>query len=643
MRKTSIAILVLTIFLIGCAQTVDYTFLQNFNRENYPDTDAIIVEDSTHIDLQENGKYVSTNYKLIKILSMKGKAQFSEASFGYFTKYDTIVVEEARMINPDGSIIEVKNENIKDVKIPAFGKFFLPNVRMKKISFPNIKEGSSIEYKIKDIVSNAPKDNSFNVAEMFESDNPIENKVFEIKAKMDLDWKIENNDKIVESIIRDRGNHKLYKWKAENVQPYKSEPMMPPVQNVLAKLVVSSVDSWKEWSRWYYELCEDKISTTPEIDALVDSLLKNEKTRMDSIKSLYYWVSKNIRYVGTKMSGKKGGYEPFPAAETYEKKYGVCRDKAALLAAMLREAGFEAHVVLINPILNIKPDISHICEFNHAITAVKNENDSYLYIDGTAENTSELLMSIEQDKAVLIATPEGEELLYTPKLPAKDSQLSIVAKGKLNAENQLQEKVVMKATGLMGMAFRQILTKFSTEQRKMVFNRIITSMSNQAKLDTFYYSDPEDLRKIMEITFIMSADDYGLMLGDEFSFKLPLAGGGGSAMSTTMGSGQNPFSLEERQYPLYFYSTMQTRINETLHLPQNYKVKNLPDSFTKGTENFFVEKTYKSENGTIKHTMINSFEDYSFNSEEYKKMKEVIDKLSEISEQEIILEKMGDK
>ncbi len=642
-RFRAVILLGLFVLIIGCAQTVDYTYLQQFNKNKYPQADAIIVNDSTHIDLQENGKYVSQHYKLVKILTMKGKAQFSEVSVGYFTKYDTVIVEKANVINADGSVIEVEPESIKDVKIPAFGKFFLPSVRMKKITFPEVKEGSSIEYCIKDIVSNPPKDDDFNSIQLFENDNPILNKVYEIKTSMELDWIVENKPKLVKDVVQDEGKKKLYKWKVTDVPAYRKEPLMPPPQNVLAKLVVSSVSSWPEWSRWCYQLCQDKIKTTPEMDTLVDSLLVDKKTRIDSIKSLYYWVSQNIRYVGTKMSGKKGGYEPFPAAETFKKKYGVCRDKAALLAALYKQAGFDAYVVLINPMLDIKADIPHVSEFNHAITAIKNRDGSYLYIDGTAENTSELLLTIEQDKAVLIATPQGEEILYTPKLPAESSKFSIIAQGEIDKENKLQEKLVMKTTGLMGMAFRQILTKIPAEQSKMIFNKMITGMCNQAKLDTFYHTDPENLDKPLELTFKISAEDFGLKLDKEFSFKFPLSTSGGATVSSTMGAGQNPFANDERVYPLNLYSTMQTEINETIRIPQNYQIKNLPESIVRGSENFFVESRYSAKNSSIQHKMVTSFEDYIFLPEEYKKMKEIMDKLSQLGEQEIILEQKGEK
>ena len=41
------------------------------------------------------------------------------------------------------------------------------------------------------------------------------------------------------------------------------------------------------------------------------------------------------------------GYEPHDVSLTFSKRYGVCRDKAALLAVMLRAAGFDAFPVLI--------------------------------------------------------------------------------------------------------------------------------------------------------------------------------------------------------------------------------------------------------------------------------------------------------
>ncbi|RKX70327.1 hypothetical protein DRP43_03485, partial [candidate division TA06 bacterium] len=139
MMKKVLLLLAISVLLLSCAKRIDYSVLQNINRESYETANAVVVIDSTGIDLESSGKYVSTQHKLVKILTMKGKAWYSEATFGYFTLYDTVIVKMARVISPDGKVMNVPKDDIKVVKIPAFGKFFLPNVRMKKIIFPNVE------------------------------------------------------------------------------------------------------------------------------------------------------------------------------------------------------------------------------------------------------------------------------------------------------------------------------------------------------------------------------------------------------------------------------------------------------------------------------------------------------------------------
>ncbi len=62
---------------------------------------------------------------------------------------------------------------------------------------------------------------------------------------------------------------------------------------------------------------------------------------MDKIKAIFYYVSKNIRYMGLTPEKDRPGFEPHDVKLTFDKKYGVCRDKAALLVAMLRDGGLE--------------------------------------------------------------------------------------------------------------------------------------------------------------------------------------------------------------------------------------------------------------------------------------------------------------
>ncbi len=637
MKKT-LLVLAISVLLFSCAKRINYSFLQNINRESYETANAVVVIDSTGIDLEPSGRYVSTQHKLVKILTMKGKAWYSEATFGYFTLYDTVIVEMARVISPDGKVMNVPKDDIKDVKIPAFGKFFLPNVRMKKIIFPNVEEGSSVEYVVKDIMQNPPMENNFDTYILFEGNNPIIRKVYSVASPIPLDWKVKNDeDQTVKFQESKKKAKTIYKWYAQNIPGIVEEPMMPPTPDVCKKLLITSVPSWKVWSKWYWDLCKDKFATNDTMDVVIDSLLVGKETREDSIRALYYYVSQNNRYVGTKMSGKKGGYEPFPATKTFRDKYGVCRDKACLLAAMLRKAGFEAYTVLTNPMLNIERDIP-VDQFNHAITAAREKDGSFLYIDPTAENTREFLLSIEQEKAVLVCDEDGEDLEYTPKVPAEKNFFSMEAEGHLDENGNLNETLTWKLSGLMDMSFRSILTMLPPEQLNQIFQTIVTSIVAGAVIDTFYFSDPKDLYQPLEITLIFSAEKYGLNLGETFSFKTPLSGGGAGNIS--IGGGGNPFALEERKYPLYLYTTIKTVVEEKIYIPEGYDVETLPENFEKNVDFFKGENNYEFKDGYIFHYSESVMNDFIFSPEQYKVMKSIFDEMAQKSGQEVVLKKI---
>ena len=81
---------------------------------------------------------------------------------------------------------------------------------------------------------------------------------------------------------------------------------------------------------------------------IVVELTADARTDMDKIKAMFYYVSKKVRYMGITPEKDRPGFEPHDVNLTFEKKYGVCRDKAALLVSLLRAAGLKAYPVLIN-------------------------------------------------------------------------------------------------------------------------------------------------------------------------------------------------------------------------------------------------------------------------------------------------------
>ena len=140
----------------------------------------------------------------------------------------------------------------------------------------------------------------------------------------------------------------VHHWEINNVPRMFDEPSMPPYEMTLQRLYVSTLPDWQAVSKWYWDLSKSHLdSTSPDMKETVDKLTTGLTNEMDRIKAVFYFVSKNIRYMGLTPEKDRPGFEPHDVQITFAKKYGVCRDKAALLVEMLRQAGLDSYPVCL--------------------------------------------------------------------------------------------------------------------------------------------------------------------------------------------------------------------------------------------------------------------------------------------------------
>src|SRR6185295_4790856 len=99
------------------------------------------------------------------------------------------------------------------------------------------------------------------------------------------------------------------------------------------------------------------------------------------IKSIYYWVQDNIRYIA--FESGIAGFQPANADQVYKNKYGDCKGMANLLAAMLKIGGYDSRLTWIGT-KDIPYDYSipSLCINNHMICSVMLK-DSLYFLDGT--------------------------------------------------------------------------------------------------------------------------------------------------------------------------------------------------------------------------------------------------------------------
>lgn len=600
----------------------------------YEPSNAVIRYDSTHVDVERDGRNVSINHYRIAVLTDRAIKEFAQDVSVYNLGYDTIEVLTARVHLPGGKVIDVDSSMIKDVPMPAFGKFFLHNVREKIITFPELTEGAEIEVALKTTTREPPMDGEFDFQAGFESDNPVQTKYVEIVAPagMELRWKAHSGE--IPYTKSARGDKVAHVWQMANIPQTVPEPGMPPWPEVARSLLVTTVDNWEKWSEWYDSLAGPMMVADDSIRAEVRALIKDATTRDEKIRKLFYYVSNQIRYVETAMTGRKAGYKPEAASVTYRNKYGVCRDKAALLVTMLREAGIEADITLMNPSWKIDGDMP-VDQFNHAIVAV-HDGDSIIWVDPTVEKTKDFLAGNEQDRAVLVCDHNGDPLRWTPVEKSEQNLYQIRADSHLDQDGLFHSLVTISTKGLPDLILRNWLQSQSPQHREDTFKRIVQGIATTAVLESFEVSDALDFDKQIEIKLAFSAKDYSIPAGDYLLFQVPNQASGLDFLTGWFLSGSE---LTDRRYDLRLESTFAVRAEETVTFPAGFKVRSIPETVNKDYGDFRLARDFSQKGNTLQCRRVMDFSTLSVPLGEYAKLQDLLKKDDTMGRGQVVLVK----
>ena len=144
-------------------------------------------------------------------------------------------------------------------------------------------------------------------------------------------------------------------------------------------VTLSTAPSWQAVDAEYGRALEKQLASG--ISGI--TLPAAGKDRTATIAALLALLHQQVRYTGLEFGD--GSLVPRTPGETFQRKYGDCKDKAAALIAMLRARGIPAELALLRagPGADVDPDFPGMGLFDHAIVYVPGSPD--LWIDATSE------------------------------------------------------------------------------------------------------------------------------------------------------------------------------------------------------------------------------------------------------------------
>jgi len=240
----------------------------------YPDCDEATVDEKITVAYRADGTGENQDEAYVKVLTEKGKRDRRTLSLGYMLPYSTASVAKLEIIKPTGQAVPVdvaanSKETIDTSQMSA--NIYDPNSKVLQVNIPGLEIGDVVHWVTHTTNLRPIIPGEFADENVFEDEGYIRHLVYEVYSPTDKPLKkIVLRDEVPGTVkyTTRQGDDKtlVHKWEVTNVPRMFEEPSMPPYENVLQRLLISTMPDWRDVSKWYWTLSKPHLeATSPEL------------------------------------------------------------------------------------------------------------------------------------------------------------------------------------------------------------------------------------------------------------------------------------------------------------------------------------------------------------------------------------------
>ncbi len=559
-------------------------------------------------------------------------------------------------LGPDGKIVEVKlrNDGIFEEKTSKYleqYKFTMPDLREGcvlefKYTFRSPFIGNVDEFRFQEQIPVDKVDVTFSAPEYF---------FYETHQKGWVPYRInkEYRDRTMsyryttqasrEQAIPKTTNQditfkeNIYKIELSNVPALKEEALAGNIDNYSTALKLelsytkfpnSGIDTysttWEAVSKTIYNV----DSFGGELDR-TNYFEEDMKTLLQGISNPEEKMMRIYEFAKTKMNWN--GYHSIYANEgvkdAYKKGSGNVADINLMLVSMFRSAGLTANPVLISTKDHGIPIFPTRNGFNYVVAAVENNNKILLF-DATNKmgepNILQTYLLNWQGRLIR----KDRSSTWVPLTPSEAAVRSTMLTGTVSEDLSVKGESQNRFAGHYALLYRNnYLNKSEEDSRKK-----LEEENGQIDINGLKFENLKDTNQPVTLKYNFDANDAIENIGGKLYFS-PLL------FLTTK---ENPFKLEERQYPVDYGFPLKDRYIVTIGIPEGYKVESIPESSAIAFgENMGAFRYTVSQNGNkVQVSMEFSINESLIGAQEYPNLKKFYELLIEKEKEKVVLVKV---
>ncbi|MBA2378905.1 MAG: DUF3857 and transglutaminase domain-containing protein [Blastocatellia bacterium] len=532
-----------------------------------PGADAEAIFWETRLDDKNSSRLSIEHYVRVKIFTERGREQFSKMDIP-FTKGKRIADVAARVIKPDGSIVELQSGDIFEREVARRGK---SRYMAKSFAIPGIEIGAIVEYQYTEHI----RDDSLTGERLiFQRDIPLQKVSYYVRpygrSTVKFNWYNLPEGRFAD----DKKGFQvatLY-----NVPAYKEEPYMPPDDEVRQWAYIT-YNTWGNLLVWPFvsgtwgTVFKDMVKPNKEIREKAEQLIAGAASDDEKLRRLYDYTQKQIRNItfdSSMTDDERDKVKAKSASEVMKRGMGNAVMVEMLFASLAKAAGYEVNFVMSADRREnfFSPDKYPFRSFiEPTCVAVKVRNDWRFFNPGIPYLGFEQMAWYKEGVNSMMIGENGSYIWKTTgKAGYSASAANRTARLRLSEDGTLSGKVTIAYTGHQATGRRREEFRDSQVKREENFKEEFKSRVSTAEITQLSITNFDDPMKPLTYTFDVRIPGYAQRAGS----RLILQPGFFEYGSTPV------FSSATRTYSVHFPYPWAEKDDVEIQLPKGFELDN---------------------------------------------------------------------
>lgn len=601
-----------------------------------PDANAVVLTNYVNVAFTVGaGNNLIVQYKYHKRIKILKEAGFDRANISVSHHHTKKVTSfNAQIIN----LVDGKPQKVKLTKDQVFKEKDSDYLKSIRFAFPEVKEGSIIEYKY-----------------ILEDDNPLFLESWYFQEEIPTRWS-EHRVVIPEDFVyttikggtllydideKERSTQggnvlggSMFRKVIKDAPAMIEEDFITTMDDYYTKVEFQLKATYYNGQKTYFSTWESLVEklmardkfgvqlknnmTNRKLTDLVPNAIAGAKNDREKAEKIFQLVTRSIKW---------NGYYGIIAEENINKAFTLSQGDGPVinlgLVACLRKAGFNADPVLISTRSHGRPQPLYpiVSQFNHVIAVAEIDGKS-VFMDATNADYPFDLID-ENDLNFLgfrVGNKTGEWIEIKPKIAATNSSLTIELK-----DEEFTGHVVNSYIGYNAVDVR---SDYNASNEEEYLNDCLGNEIEYTIEESNFKGNKEYVNRFVE-DLKFTFDDMSL---SEKVYISPLM----LDQQT-----ENPFKLKERNYPVDIGFPRSETFVIKIIIPEGYEIEEMPESVkiripdNTATYQYSIEEKQNSVHILSKLKLAKPL----YSPQEYLALKELFDKIVEKQAEQVILKR----